>query len=226
MIAQTLPKLGESISHEDFCTEQIKERLEDNAHYLSALESHQNGFSSMIHMLSPKITLGVDRIKIHLELENVKRLLAQQPGRTASKRRANQEFPKIQMDIKAETITLTAEVNLKFSRGRTELVDAETGQVVTPSQSTPSSTLMQAIVQAEFWRQEMINNPSKSMSEVMKPYNVSPNYVRRLLNAAYLSPEIKKAIFQGTQPPALQVQDLTKKHPMDWQAQKKELGFA
>jgi len=47
---------------------------------------------------------------------------------------------------------------------------------------------MQVIVQAEFWRQQMIENPTKSLAEIMKPYKVKPNYVRRLINAAYLAP--------------------------------------
>jgi len=39
--------------------------------------------------------------------------------------------------------------------------------------------------------------------------------LRRLINAAYLAPEIKRAIFQGTQPVELQVQDLIKPRSMD-----------
>lgn len=42
--------------------------------------------------------------------------------------------------------------------------------------------------------------PSKSLGEILKPYGLKEDYVRRLLRAAYLAPEIKSAIFQGTQP--------------------------
>ena len=81
------------------------------------------------------------------------------------------------------------------------------------------------IVQEEFWRQQMTENPTKSLAEIMKPYKVKPNYVRRLINAAYLAPEIKRSIFKGIQPPGLQAQDIIQKYSMDWQAQKKDLGF-
>jgi hypothetical protein len=40
-----------------------------------------------------------------------------------------------------------------------------------------------------------------------------------------LAPDIKRAIFQGTQPMELQVQDLIKPRSMDWEVQKRELGF-
>ena len=128
-------------------------------------------------------------------------------------------------EVKNDVVILKAKVNLRFTRGRTELVDSETGKVVTPSQREPNRTLMQVIVQAEFWRQQMIENSTKSLAEIMKPYKVKPNYVRRLINAAYLAPEIKRAIFKGTQPSGLQAQDIIQKHSMDWQAQKKDLGF-
>ena len=45
------------------------------------------------------------------------------------------------------------------------------------------------------------------------------------MNAAYLAPAIKQAIFQGTQPSELQVQDLIKPRSMDWNVQMEELGF-
>ena len=80
-------------------------------------------------------------------------------------------------------------------------------------------------MQAEFWRQKVIDHPTKSLAEIIKSYKVSYNYVLRILNAAYLAPEIKKAIFQGTQPLELQVQDLTQKHSADWRIQKRELQF-
>ena len=136
-----------------------------------------------------------------------------------------EKLPNIQVETKSEVIIITAEVNLKCSRGRTELVDTETGKIVTAKQRTPNPKLIQVIVQAEFWRKQMIENPTKSLAEIMKQYSVNSNYVRRILNAAYLAPEIKKAIFQGTQPPELQIQDLTQKHSMDWAVQKRELRF-
>jgi len=51
------------------------------------------------------------------------------------------------------------------------------------------------------------------------------NRIGPFINAAYLAPEIKRAIFQGTQPVELQAQDLIKPRSMDWEVQKRELGF-
>ncbi len=225
IIAQSLPKLAKFISHDDFSEEKVEQRLSKHANYLSSIAVHESGFSEILNLLEPKIVLSTEQIIITLNQENIKRLLPIEVKDSNSKFNTIKELPNVEIEIKGELITLTSAVNLKFSRGRTELIDGQTGQVITPSQVTPNQNLVQVIVQAEFWRQQMIDSPTKSMSEIMKPYDVNPNYVRRLLNAAYLAPEIKKAIFQGTQPSELQVQDLTQKHSMNWKTQKEELGF-
>ena len=61
--------------------------------------------------------------------------------------------------------------------------------------------------------------------EVVEPHGVCAIYARRLINAAFLGPEIKLAIFQGTQPVELQLQVLIKPRSIVWEMQKRELGF-
>jgi len=225
IIAQALPTLADYISLENFSPEKIKQNLEEHALYLSSIEVHESDFVKIIHLLAPKITLGTDSITIRLELTNLKLLMSPEPKRDIVHLKPPSEQFDLKVDVKNEVVVLKANVNLRCSRGKTELVSSETGKVITPIHRVPNTTLIQVIVQAEFWRQQMIDSPTKSLTEIMRPHKVKPNYVRRLINAAYLAPEIKRAIFQGTQPPELQAQDLIQKHSMDWQVQKKELGF-
>lgn len=225
MVTQTLPALADSITCEGFSPAEIEMKLVGHAQYLSSLETHEIGFATMISYLAPKIILGTDNIEIQIELESLKHLIPITPEKVYGKLKPITEPLEINIEIENAVVRLKANVNLKFSRGKTELVNSDTGKVVTPVQRVPNTALMQVIVQADFWRQQMIDNPTKALTEIMRPHKVKPNYIRRLINAAYLAPEIKRAIFQGTQPPELQVQDLTQKHSMDWQVQKKELGF-
>ena len=88
-----------------------------------------------------------------------------------------------------------------------------------------STALIQTIAQAEFWRSELLLQPEKSLERLTAEYGIKPRYIRRLLNAAYLAPAIKRAIFRGTQPAHLQVQDLIAEHSLDWQLQMRELEF-
>lgn len=225
MIAQTLPVLADHITHKKFSSEEVEKKLSRHARYLSSLEVHQSGFIRMIRQLAPKIILGSDSIHMHMKLKNIERLISMAPKQVHEQLRPMKEQLNINVDVRKNTVTLTTKVSLKYSRGKTELIDSATGKVLTPTRSAPNTTLIQVIVQAEFWRQQMIQNPTQSMTALMRPYKVQSNYIRRLINAAYLAPEIKRAIFQGTQPPKLQVQDLIQKHSMDWRVQKKKLGF-
>src|SRR5690606_17136383 len=72
---------------------------------------------------------------------------------------------------------------------------------------------------------EICRHPEKSLREITAEYGANSGYVRRLLNAAYLAPAIKRAVFQGTQPGHLQVQDLVAPRSPDWRVQMRELGF-
>ena len=225
MIVQTLPNFADSINLEDYTLEEIEQKLRGHAQYLSSCEVHESGFIGMIQHLAPKIILGVNSIEIQIKTKSLKALMLFTHEQIDNDRQLVGEKLNIHSEVKNDLVTLKAKVNLKFTRGRTELVDSETGKVVTPNQRESNKTLIQVIVQAEFWRQQMIENPTRSLAEIMKPYKVKPNYVRRLINAAYLAPEIKRAIFKGTQPSGLQAQDIIQKHSMDWQAQKEDLGF-
>ena len=227
MITQSLPSLSGLIDLEGESKKSDQDRLTRYAEYLMSLEVHEEEFKQIVVNLNPKITVGVNQISIHIQLKKLKKLFAAEPKTkpVTAEQSISSFIPNVDTEIAASKLVIEAPLNLKFSRGKTELLDSNTGKVISPSQVMPNANLVQAIVQAEFWRHQLIENPTKSLSELMQPYSVSHHYIRRLINAAYLAPEIKKAIFQGTQPQSLKVQDLTRKHPMDWSKQKKELGF-
>jgi hypothetical protein len=131
----------------------------------------------------------------------------------------------VKVEAGADGIVISAAVELICRRGRAEIVDGKTGRVATSSRTDPKTALIQTIVQAEYWRAELLKEPSATLNEVLKPRDVQSAYIRRLLNAAYLAPAIKRAIFQGTQPSELQVQDLLKPRSLDWNIQMVEMGF-
>jgi len=66
-----------------------------------------------------------------------------------------------------------------------------------------------------------------SMSELSSREGVDQRYVRRLLPLAFLAPEIVNAIASGTHPAELTANKLVRKTdlPIEWQAQKRALGF-
>jgi len=67
------------------------------------------------------------------------------------------------------------------------------------------------------------------MVEIAKCNGVGKQYVSRLIRLAFLAPETVERIVAGRQPPELTAQSLQAGRfdiPVDWAAQKRDLGFA
>jgi hypothetical protein len=223
MLAQSLPELAREITHSDLTLDQVRNRFERHAATLNSATDLAS-LARVIQLLEPKIVVETGRIRIHLSIERLGRLADWVPEVQQSPLPlASQEPPQIQ--IEGGAVVITANVSFARRRGEVRLVDAQTGALLEVQQSSPNPVLIQALVQAEYWRSQLQKDPSKCLGEVVEPHGVSANYARRLINAAYLAPEIKRAVFQGTQPVELQVQDLIKPRSMDWEVQKRELGF-
>jgi site-specific DNA recombinase len=226
VLIQALPRLGDSVLSVELSKDQIQHRLEMHATALSRSDSALD-FARWIVALSPKIVVGSESVQIHFshpKLSQLVETLPEYPGNEAADTIVRPRIPAEVFQSDDET-TLTAKIEFQRQRGRVEVIDGCTGNSVSPSRSEPNATLIQTIVQAEFWRAELQKHPSKPLNEVTRKFNTAPAYVRRLLNAAYLAPAIKRAIFQGTQPATLQVQDLIRQRSADWQVQILELGF-
>ncbi len=222
MLVQALPKLSPMISGSDLTNEQVRHRLKSHAAMLAETDSSFE-FERAVYLLAPWIVVGDGEIQIRLTGDNVARLI----GQMAESLLPNpaMEALVVRIGFGQNEALITANVNLSCRRGRGQIVDAETGKIVSATRTEPKPALIQAIVQAEFWRQKLRENPSRSLGEILKSYALKEEYVRRLLRASYLAPEIKSSILQGTQPPGLQVQDLTAAVSKDWSIQKQQLGF-
>jgi site-specific DNA recombinase len=62
--------------------------------------------------------------------------------------------------------------------------------------------------------------------ELAKTEQLSPRYIARHLELAFLAPRIVEAILDGQQPPTLSLQMLKQLElPLCWQEQEKLLGF-
>lgn len=223
MLVQALPKLSPLVSQSELTKEQVQHRLESHAARLAETNSSFE-LARAIHLLVPRIVVGEGEIRIYLTACSVVRLISHvaEPMSPAS----SLDSLEIGIEFGPSEAIITAGVDLRCRRGRGQIVDGHTGKIVSATRTDPKPALIQAIVQAEFWRQKLRENSSRSLCEVLKPYGMKEDYVRRVLRASYLAPEIKSSILQGTQPLGLQVQDLTTTVSLDWSIQKQRLGFA
>src|ERR1700704_5541446 len=117
--------------------------------------------------------------------------------------------------------TVTVHIPITFRRR------AGRKQILSPSGSAPYSpaprvdtALLKAVVRAYRWREMLENGEYTSAAELAKAEKVNDSYLSRVLRLTLLAPEIVEAIVGGQQPSTLQVDDLLKPLPLDWQRQR------
>src|SRR5258708_10015905 len=117
------------------------------------------------------------------------------------------------------TVTVHIPVTFRQRAGRK--------QILSPSGSAPWSSaprvdtaLLKAIVRAHRWREMLESGEYTSAAELAKSEKVNDSYLSRVLRLTLLAPEIVEAIVAGQQPSTLQLDDLLKPLPLDWQRQR------
>jgi hypothetical protein len=81
------------------------------------------------------------------------------------------------------------------------------------------------MTQAYVWHKKLINGEVRSIRQLANIYGYSERPVAKTLRLAFLAPDIMESILDGSQPEALTVRDLQERLPLDWQGQRKALGF-
>ncbi len=81
------------------------------------------------------------------------------------------------------------------------------------------TALLKAVVRAHRWREMLESGKYPSAAELAKAEKVNDFYLSRVLQITLLAPEIIEAIVCGQQPSTLQVDDIMKPLPTQWQRQ-------
>ena len=78
-------------------------------------------------------------------------------------------------------------------------------------------TLIKAIARGRAWFEELAAGRARSLRELAERDGITRRYVRRLIDLAFLSPDLVEAILQGRQPVELTATRLTELDlPLDW----------
>jgi DNA invertase Pin-like site-specific DNA recombinase len=88
-------------------------------------------------------------------------------------------------------------------------------------------TLLKTIVRAHKWFNDLATGRTKNMAEIVSREGVDKSYVSRVINLAFLAPDITESIIAGQQPADLSAEKLIRRIdlPLDWDKQRKLLGF-
>jgi hypothetical protein len=117
------------------------------------------------------------------------------------------------------TITVHIPITLRHQGGRK--------QVVTPAGATPwipirprvDNTLVKAIVRAHRWRDMLESGDYATVRDLAKAEAINESYLGRVLRLTLLAPKIIEAILEGKQPASLELDDLLKQFPVEWDKQ-------
>ena len=117
------------------------------------------------------------------------------------------------------TVTVHIPVTFRQRAGRKQILGPSGSAPWSPAPRVDTS-LLKAIVRAHRWREMLESGEYSSAAELAKAEKVNDSYLSRVLRLSLLAPEIVEAIVAGQQPSTLQVDDLLKPLPLDWQRQR------
>src|ERR1700731_297465 len=120
-------------------------------------------------------------------------------------------------------IELTAPVAFRRRGGEMRLVLP--GVAIQNDRSRCDPTLIKAIARGRGWFEELAAGRARSLRELAERDGVTRRYVRRLVDLAFLSPELVEVILQGRQPVKLTATRLIELDlPLDWTEQRSLLA--
>jgi DNA invertase Pin-like site-specific DNA recombinase len=128
-----------------------------------------------------------------------------------------------QEQASVELIRLEVRAQLRRHGGEMRLVVSPDmpGHVTPP----PVSSLLKAIARGHQWHEWIVDGEVSSKVAIAHRLGLTDGYVGRILECAFLAPDIVEAILDGRQPTDLTFQKLTCKLPLSWVEQRQQLGF-
>lgn len=122
-----------------------------------------------------------------------------------------------------DVFTITVDARVKRCGWEVRLVvPAGTG---TQTTTRPTLPLIKAVARVHRWPERIMRGEFRSRQLVAQFANVDQRYAGRILQFAFLAPDIVDAILEGRQPVDLTVQKLLRGFPLGWAEQRRCLGF-
>lgn len=83
------------------------------------------------------------------------------------------------------------------------------------------ATLTSALVRAEAWKRHLLEGRAPNVEAIAQAENITAAYASKLIRVAFLAPDLKRAIIEGSQPTGSNLQTvLTGPVPLDWADQR------
>ena len=122
-----------------------------------------------------------------------------------------------------EVYTITIDARVKRCGWEVRLVVP--GGTGTQISARPALPLIKAVARVHRWPEKIARGEFQSRRSIAQFAQVDQRYAGRILQFAFLAPDIVEAILEGRQPADLTVQKLLRGLPLIWAEQRKQLGF-
>jgi len=124
-----------------------------------------------------------------------------------------------QGDRSDSMLTLLIESGYRRCRGELRLLVAPR-----PTGCSPVTSLVKAVARSHDWCQRIKNGEVSDATSLARRAGIHPRYVRKILDWAFLAPDIVEAVLHGQQPLDLTLETFRKGVPLSWEAQRCMLG--
>jgi site-specific DNA recombinase len=131
--------------------------------------------------------------------------------------------PERQGQNTSDVIRLEVNARLKRCGGEMRLVVGNKSEGEPPAQ--PVASLLKALARGREWCDWLIAGEVSGPASIAKRLDLDVRYVSRVLDYAFLAPDIVEAILDGRHSSELTFEKLTRHRPLSWVEQHKMLGF-
>ena len=129
----------------------------------------------------------------------------------------------VQKGGKRDVFKLTIDSRVKRCGGEVRLLVPTDSATEAPARPVPS--LIKAVARAHQWPEQIIQGELEGRRSIARLTGLDERYAGRILDCAFLAPDIVEAILDGRQPADLGIQKLLRDLPVMWVEQRKRLGF-
>jgi hypothetical protein len=129
------------------------------------------------------------------------------------------QFGRPTLSKDGRTITVRIPITLRHQGGRKQVVTPAGATPWIPIQPRVDNTMVKAIVRAYRWRDMLESGNCATVRDLAKAEAINESYLGRVLRLTLLSPKIVEAILEGKQPATLELDDLMKQFPVEWDQQ-------
>jgi hypothetical protein len=129
------------------------------------------------------------------------------------------QFGRPTLSKDGRTITVHIPITLRHQGGRKQVVTPPGATPWIPTPSRVDNTIVKAIVRAHRWRDMLESGRHATVRDLAKAEAINESYLGRILRLTLLSPTIVDAILEGRQPATLELDDLLKQFPIEWDQQ-------